>query len=63
MNKSIILIFFLLLLSFSNAQFSENNFESSNENSGAENNNANASFTEPLQLSFHFPRTEKSMNI
>ena len=52
MNKSIILIFFLSLLSFSNAQFSENSIESFSEKRDTENSNANALATEPVTSLF-----------
>src|SRR5262245_38410979 len=59
MNKSIILIFFLSLLTFSNAQYSENNTESSSEKSSAENNDINASSTEPVTSLFSFSKDGK----
>jgi antitoxin component YwqK of YwqJK toxin-antitoxin module len=59
MNKSIILIFFLSLLSFSNAQFSENSIESFSEKRDTENSNANALATEPVTSLFLFSKDGK----
>ena len=59
MNKSIILLFFLFLLSFSNAQYSENNIESYDEKSVTEIDNPDASFTEPVTSPFSFSRDGK----
>jgi len=54
MNKSIILIFSLSLLSFSNDQYSDNNNDFSDNKSDGGNINAYATYTEPVTSLFSF---------
>ncbi len=59
MNRSILLIVFLYLLSFSNAQYLEINDEFTEVNIDAGINNVDASFTEPIISLFSFSKDGK----